>query len=83
MDNKILDSVKPIVVHLLLSAGKYIVAPIAAITGATEVNVQAWWITTAELLGAVIIGAVASWLDKKFHASQVEKADAKAAAPPV
>lgn len=57
----------PILVRLALAAGRYVIAPIIAITGAAQASVQAWYMTTVELAAACIVGALASYADKKYH----------------
>ena len=55
----------PMLVSVLGGLGKYIVAPLAALTGVQETQVGNWWIGTATILGAVAVALLSSWLTTK------------------
>jgi len=59
-----LDWLKPLLVRVLASAGKYIVPPIAAYIGYAETQVGDVWIGVADIVCALALAAASAAVDR-------------------
>ena len=70
----------PMLIQVLTGLGKYVVAPLAALTGAQEAQVGNWWTATASLLGGLAVGIVCHLLASKHILTKAaDQTDAKIA----
>ena len=70
----------PLVVQVLTAAGKYVAAPLAALTGVTQAEAGNWWTGLAGILSGIVVGALCHWLTSRHILAKASDAtDAKLA----
>lgn len=72
--NAIAATLLPFALRLLTRASKYVVAPIASITGWEYAQAHNWTMTATSLVVTLAVGFIASYVDRRLDEARIADA---------